>query len=184
MRRTTRRDAASASIGGSSIRAATSFAAAGSTRSSAVRNRRLRADNRARVIPKPRPGGLDPQSIVDAFALRMMYSVARDQYNATDLDSYQALAFSVRDRLMERWFATQDKYYQSDVKRVYYLSLEFLLGRLLMSNALNLGAAGAYRAAMMRLGFDLEDLAACEPDAGLGNGGLGRLAACFLDSAS
>jgi len=136
------------------------------------------------VIPKPQPGGLDPQSIIDAFALRMMYSVARDQYNATDLDSFQALAFSVRDRLMERWFATQDRYYQADVKRVYYLSLEFLLGRLLMSNTLNLGASGAYRAAMMRLGFDLEDLTACEPDAGLGNGGLGRLAACFLDSAS
>ena len=141
-------------------------------------------DNQQPVIPKPRPGGLDPPSIIDAFALRMMYSVARDHYNATDLDSFQALAFSVRDRLMERWFATQDKYYQSDVKRVYYLSLEFLLGRLLMSNALNLGAAGAYMAAMQRLGFNLEELAACEADAGLGNGGLGRLAACFLDSAS
>jgi len=136
------------------------------------------------VIPKPRPGGLDPQSIIDAFALRMMYSVARDHYNATDLDSFQALAFSVRDRLMERWFATQDEYYQADVKRVYYLSLEFLLGRLLMSSALNLGAAGAYLAAMQRLGFNLEELAEKEADAGLGNGGLGRLAACFLDSAS
>ena len=136
------------------------------------------------VIPKPRPGALDPQSIIDSFALRMMYSVARDHHNATDLDAFQALAYSVRDRLMERWFATQDLYYQADVKRVYYLSLEFLLGRLLMSSALNLGAAGSYLAAMQRLGFSLEELAEREADAGLGNGGLGRLAACFLDSAS
>ncbi len=144
----------------------------------------VEAGPQQRVIPKPRPGGLDPQSIIDAFALRMMYSVARDQYNATDLDSFQALAFSVRDRIMERWFTTQDSYYQADVKRVYYLSLEFLLGRLLISNALNLGAAGAYYVAMRKLGLNLEDLAESEADAGLGNGGLGRLAACFLDSAS
>src|SRR5215212_1098503 len=92
-----------------------------------------------RTIPKPQPGGLDPDAIVEAFALRMMYSVARDQYNATELDSYQALAFAVRDRLMERWFATQDTYYRADVKRVYYLSLEFLLGRLLVSSMVSLG---------------------------------------------
>ncbi|HEX9161855.1 MAG TPA: glycogen phosphorylase, partial [Thermoanaerobaculia bacterium] len=93
---------------------------------------------RERTIPKPQPGGLDAEAIIDAFAFRMMYSIARDQYNATDLDSYQALAFAVRDRLMERWFATQDTYYKADTKRVYYLSLEFLLGRLLVSNIINL----------------------------------------------
>ena len=136
------------------------------------------------TIPKPQPGGLDPDAIVDSFAFRMMYSVARDQYNATDLDAFQALAFAVRDRLMERWFATQDTYYKADVKRVYYLSLEFLLGRLLVSNTINLGARPEYVAAMKRLGFTLEGLADRESDAGLGNGGLGRLAACFLDSAS
>jgi len=137
-----------------------------------------------RLIPKPPPGGLDASSIVDQFALRMMYSVARDQYNATDLDAMQALAYAVRDRLMDRWFVTQDAYYQQDVKRVYYLSLEFLLGRLLMSSIVNLGATGAYAEAMARLGYKLEELAEREADAGLGNGGLGRLAACFLDSAS
>jgi len=137
-----------------------------------------------RTIPKPKPGGLDAGAIVDSFAYRMMYSVARDQYNATDLDAFQALAFAVRDRLMERWFATQDTYYKADVKRVYYLSAEFLLGRLLVSNTINLGAKPEYVAAMRRLGFSLEDLAERESDAGLGNGGLGRLAACFLDSAS
>jgi glycogen phosphorylase len=140
--------------------------------------------NREQTIPKPHPGGLDADAIIDSFAFRMMYSVARDQYNATDLDAFQALAFSVRDRLMERWFATQDTYYKADTKRVYYLSLEFLLGRLLMSNIINLGAKPQHVAAMKRLGFTLEDLAERENDAGLGNGGLGRLAACFLDSAS
>ncbi|HSP33736.1 MAG TPA: glycogen/starch/alpha-glucan phosphorylase, partial [Thermoanaerobaculia bacterium] len=143
-----------------------------------------REGGRERTIPKPQPGGLDQNSIVDAFAFRMMYSIARDQYNATELDAFQALAFSVRDRLMDRWFATQDTYYKADVKRVYYLSLEFLLGRLLVSNVINLGAQPEYISAMKRLGFDMEDLAERESDAGLGNGGLGRLAACFLDSAS
>ncbi len=136
------------------------------------------------LIPQPRPGGLDPASILEAFAFRMMYSVARDQYNATDLDSFHALAYAVRDRIMERWFATQDAYYRQDVKRVYYLSLEFLLGRLLISNIFNLGAEGPYADAVRSLGLELEKLAACENDAGLGNGGLGRLAACFLESAS
>ena len=136
------------------------------------------------LIPKPRPGGLDAASILEAFAFRMMYSVARDQYNATDLDSFHALAFSVRDRIMERWFATQDAYYRQDVKRIYYLSLEFLLGRLLISNVINLGADNAYTDAIRSLGLELEKIAACENDAGLGNGGLGRLAACFLESAS
>ncbi|HYH07040.1 MAG TPA: glycogen/starch/alpha-glucan phosphorylase [Thermoanaerobaculia bacterium] len=136
------------------------------------------------MIPKPPPGGLDAQSIVDAFAHRMMYSVARDEFNSTHENVYQALAFAARDRLMERWFATQDRYYREDVKRVYYLSLEFLLGRLLLNNVLNLGAEKEHAEAMKRIGYDLEELSEHEPDAGLGNGGLGRLAACFLDSAA
>ena len=137
-----------------------------------------------RTIPKPKPGGLDPDSIIEAFARRMMYSVARDQYNATDRDAYDALAYAVRDRVMERWFATQDTYYRSDAKRVYYLSLEFLLGRLLVSNIVNLGAKKEHVDAMSRLGFSLDAVAEHEADAGLGNGGLGRLAACFLEAAS
>ena len=137
-----------------------------------------------RTIPKPQPGGLDPDSIVEAFAHRMMYSVARDEFNATDVNAFQALAYAVRDRLMDRWFATQDAYYRQDVKRVYYLSMEFLLGRLLKSSIINLCAERQFAEAMRRIGFDLDHLEEIEPDAGLGNGGLGRLAACFLDSAS
>ena len=137
-----------------------------------------------REIPQPSPGGLDVESIVDSFAFRMRYSIARDQFNATPLDAYQSLAFSVRDRLMDRWFATQDAFYRNDVKRVYYLSLEFLLGRLLVSSIINLGAEPQYREAMQSLGFPLDEIGDRESDAALGNGGLGRLAACFLDSAS
>jgi glucan phosphorylase len=135
-------------------------------------------------IPQPPPGTLDERGIVDAFAHRMMYSVAKDHYTATDFNVYQALAYAVRDRLMERWFRTQSAYYQADAKRVYYLSLEFLLGRLLVQNVINLGALDAYTDAMLQLGYDLEALQEREWDAGLGNGGLGRLAACIMDSAA
>ncbi len=114
----------------------------------------------------------------------MMYSIARDEFNATEENVYQALAYTVRDRLMDRWFATQDRYYREDVKRVYYLSAEFLLGRLLISNIQNLGAQTQFEEAMLKLGMELEELIDREPDAGLGNGGLGRLAACFLECAS
>ncbi|HET7292621.1 MAG TPA: glycogen/starch/alpha-glucan phosphorylase [Vicinamibacteria bacterium] len=136
------------------------------------------------LIPTPAPGSLDEAGFVEAFSRRMMYSVAKDQYTATRLDVYRALAFAVRDRLMERWFRTQSAYYQADVKRVYYLSLEFLMGRALVHNVINLGARDACTAAMRRLGYDLEALHDQEWDAGLGNGGLGRLAACIMDSAA
>src|SRR5262245_47727681 len=114
----------------------------------------------------------------------MMYSVAKDEHTARDFDVYQALAHAVRDRVMERWFRTQDAYYRADAKRVYYLSLEFLMGRALIHNVINLGARDAYMAGLQRLGYDLEALQEREWDAGLGNGGLGRLAACIMDSAA
>jgi starch phosphorylase len=135
-------------------------------------------------IPQPKPGRLDVPGIVDAFAQRMMYQVAKDEHTATDFDVFQALAFAVRDRLMERWFRTQSAYYVADVKRVYYLSLEFLMGRALVNNVVNLRARDAYTDALRELGYDLEALQEREWDAGLGNGGLGRLAACILDSAA
>ena len=136
------------------------------------------------AIPSPQPLPLTPDAIRDSFTRRMIYSVAKDRYTASDYDIYDALAFAVRDRLVERWFRTQNQYYFADVKRVYYLSLEFLMGRALLNNILNLGALPAYRDAVKSLGFDLAAIQEQEPDAGLGNGGLGRLAACFLDSAA
>lgn len=137
-----------------------------------------------RTIPVPQAVGMGLPEIIDAFAHRMMYSVAKDAHTATDFDVYQGLAFAVRDRLMERWFSTQSTYYRQDAKRVYYLSLEFLMGRALLNNVMNLGAGEAYAQAMGRLGLRLEDIAEQEWDAGLGNGGLGRLAACILDAAA
>jgi len=137
-----------------------------------------------RNIPQPAPGTLDVPGIIEAFANRMMYSVAQDQYTAREYDVYQALARAVRDRLTERWFRTQNTYYRRDTKRVYYLSLEFLMGRSLLNNILNLDAQDPYTKAMEQVGFRLEDIVQQEWDAGLGNGGLGRLAACILDAAA
>ncbi len=93
-----------------------------------------------------------------------------------------AVADAVRDRMMRHWLQTQQTYYRSDAKRVYYLSLEFLMGKALENNLLNLGLLDNMKAALASLGTELSDLFVQEPDAGLGNGGLGRLAACFLDS--
>ncbi len=126
----------------------------------------------------------DVDGVVDQIARRLMYSVGKDHYTASDFDLHQAVAFAVRDRLMERWFRTQDAYYRADTRRVYYLSLEYLMGRALVHNVLNLGLAAEHADALHRLGCDLEELQQQEWDAGLGNGGLGRLAACILDSAA
>ena len=95
---------------------------------------------------------------------------------------YQAVVFAARDRLMERWTKTRNATQRDDKRRVAYLSLEFLMGRLLRNALLNLGIEEATSEALERLGLDLEDVYERERDAGLGNGGLGRLAACFLDS--
>ena len=95
---------------------------------------------------------------------------------------YQALAFTIRDRLMESWKNTKDAYEEQNGKRAYYLSLEFLMGRALGNAVLNLGLDEQTRDALHALGLELEDVAAEEKDKGLGNGGLGRLAACFVDS--
>ena len=126
--------------------------------------------------------GLDTQSIQLSFANHLQYSLSKDQYTATNRDLYLSLALAARDRLIERWIKTQQKYYTEDVKRVYYLSAEYLMGRVLTSNLINLGMYDDTRRAMQELSIDVEELAGEEPDMGLGNGGLGRLAACFLDS--
>jgi len=126
--------------------------------------------------------GLDAQSIQLSFASHLEYSLSKDQYTATNRDLYLSLALAARDRLIERWVKTQQKYYTGDVKRVYYLSAEYLMGRVLTSNLINLGMYDETRRAMEELSINVEELAGEEPDMGLGNGGLGRLAACFLDS--
>ncbi len=124
------------------------------------------------------------QGLAEDFAWHLRYTLAKTGYTATDRDRYMALAQSVRDRITERWMATHAAVSQANVKTVHYLSLEFLIGRLLGNNVINLGMTEDCTNAMEEFGLDWHDLRDYEPDAGLGNGGLGRLAACFLDSLS
>ncbi len=124
----------------------------------------------------------DVEILRKSLSDHLTYSIAKDKYSATSRDKYDSLVLSVRDFLVERWIKTQQQYYDVDTKRVYYLSLEFLLGRLLNNYALNIGLSDEYRKAVSSIGIAYEDALEHEWDAGLGNGGLGRLAACFLDS--
>ncbi len=101
---------------------------------------------------------------------------------ATRHDYYMALAYTVRDRLLHRWMSTAEAYTRHGSRTVAYLSAEFLMGPHLGNNLLNLGITEEVRQAVRELGLDLDELIACEDEPGLGNGGLGRLAACFLDS--
>ena len=126
--------------------------------------------------------GMDSESIKKSFIYHLRFSRARDEYAATPQDCYSGLALTTRDRLIERWVKTQQTYYKQKAKRVYYLSLEFLIGRTLGNSLINLEMYDETDKAMHELGHSLEDLREREWDAGLGNGGLGRLAACFLDS--
>ncbi|MEA2789760.1 MAG: glycogen phosphorylase, partial [Acetobacteraceae bacterium] len=101
---------------------------------------------------------------------------------ATDRDWLMATSYALRDQIVDRWLAGIDAAYQQGSKRVYYLSLEFLIGRLLFDNLNNLNQLETVRAALAGLDVDLDKLRVLEPDAALGNGGLGRLAACFMES--
>lgn len=116
------------------------------------------------------------------FNRHLHYTLVKDRNVATSRDYYFALAHSVKDNLVSRWIRTQQYYYEKDPKRVYYLSLEYYMGRSLQNTMINLGIQGACDEAMYQMGLDIEELEELEEDAGLGNGGLGRLAACFLDS--
>ena len=122
------------------------------------------------------------QCIKDCFEDHLKYSLAKDQYSATKYDSLKGISLVVRDTLVKRWIDTQQAYYKHDAKRVYYLSLEFLIGRSLGNSLINTGIFDNTYKALFELGHELEDLREREWDAGLGNGGLGRLAACFMDS--
>ncbi|XP_072407047.1 glycogen phosphorylase, muscle form [Chiloscyllium punctatum] len=116
------------------------------------------------------------------FNRHLHFTLVKDRNVATSRDYYQALAHTVRDHLVGRWIRTQQYYYEKDPKRIYYLSLEFYMGRTLQNTMVNLGLQNACDEAIYQLGLDMEELEEIEEDAGLGNGGLGRLAACFLDS--
>ncbi len=112
----------------------------------------------------------------------LKYSLGKDQGHATPYDWRMSLSLALRDIVVDPWFDSTRKTYDSNAKRVYYLSMEFLIGRLIEDVAINLGFEDVARETMRELGQDYNAIVANEPDAALGNGGLGRLAACFLDS--
>jgi len=126
--------------------------------------------------------GMDDASIKRAFLDHLSYSIGKSAFNSTKLDKFFALALTVRDRLTYRWAQTQETYSKQDVKRIYYLSAEFLLGRSLTNNLHALDLYDRAKKLLADSGLDISDVFESEPEPGLGNGGLGRLAACFLDS--
>ena len=141
------------------------------------------------IISKPVPGiadlpalCMDADCIVNDFRRYFSHTLGRDKMCLAAYHVYTSLSLSLRDRLVERWKNTQYAYEEQNCKRTYYLSLEFLMGRALGNAMLNLDVDKATGEALRNLGLVLEEIAGQEHDAGLGNGGLGRLAACFLDS--
>ena len=124
----------------------------------------------------------DTSTVHQSLVHHLTYDLGKDMYSATPRDKFHSIVLSVRDPLVKRWIKTQQRYYDVDAKRVYYLSLEFLLGRLLRNYVLNLGLLDEYGKTVDLLGLSFEDSLEYEWDAGLGNGGLGRLAACYIDS--
>ena len=123
-----------------------------------------------------------PEGIRHAFIDHLRYTIGKDDRHATPHDRFLALSLTARDRMTARWIRTQEAYRADDAKRVYYLSAEFLLGRALRNNLFNLGMLDQTETVLRQMGLALGDILEQERDAGLGNGGLGRLAACFMDS--
>ena len=122
------------------------------------------------------------EAIKCSYLNHLKYSLAKDEFSATDHDRYYALALAIRDRLVDGWIRTSVTYHQTGAKRAYYLSMEYLIGRAMGNNVINLQLDEPVKKAMEELGLSWDFLRDVERDAGLGNGGLGRLAACFLDS--
>jgi starch phosphorylase len=135
-----------------------------------------------KMLPVLPPLEMNSDAITQEFVHYFSRMLGRSELEGNTPVAYEALVHTVRDRLTERWVRTNQTVQANDSRRVCYLSLEFLMGRLLRNALLSLGLDGEATEAMNELGLKMEDLAGAERDAGLGNGGLGRLAACFLDS--
>jgi starch phosphorylase len=134
--------------------------------------------------PTPEPRATTVEAIQAEILERLIYSVGKDPIVARRHDWLAATILTVRDRVMDRWMESSRETWRTSNKRVYYLSLEFLIGRLMRDAMSNVGLIEPVRDALKNLNVDLGDLINLEPDAALGNGGLGRLAACFLESMS
>ena len=135
------------------------------------------------IIATAVPAGQDDVTAMHArITAKLTYDVGKSPRAAGARDWFLATALAVRDDIVDHWFESTRRTYESGAKRVYYLSLEFLIGRLLSDALGNLGVTETVRAALAKQGLDLDELRELEPDAALGNGGLGRLAACFMES--
>lgn len=134
--------------------------------------------------PKPEPRALTAEALQAEILEKLTYSIGKDPIVARPNDWLKATILAVRDRVIDLWMDSSRETWRTSKKRVYYLSLEFLIGRLMRDAMSNLGLMEPVRAALTNLKVDLDVLAQLEPDAALGNGGLGRLAACFLESMS
>lgn len=126
--------------------------------------------------------GMNKDSLREDIKLHLRHTLAKDEFSKTNWDNYRSVVLTIMDRLHDRWISTQQHYHSSGSKRVYYLSMEYLIGRLLDNMVVNLDVQDEVAEACADLGLDYDDIRSAEWDAGLGNGGLGRLAACFLDS--
>jgi len=124
----------------------------------------------------------DFDSLGEDIRRHVLSNLGNDIYPPDSFRYFSGLAYAIRDRLIRMWLRTQAAYYDTLSKRVYYLSMEFLPGRFLMNYIINMGMEAGCREVLSELGYTLEDLAEEERDAGLGNGGLGRLASCYMDS--
>lgn len=133
-------------------------------------------------VPVPSPRSSDPHDIAQEIVEQLTYSIGKNPQVAKPHDWLAATIRVIRDRAIDRWIDSTTRTYREQQKRVYYLSLEFLIGRLMRDAASNLGLMNAFREALATLGVKIDLIAALEPDAALGNGGLGRLAACFMES--
>uniref|UniRef100_A0A5B7CG11 Alpha-1,4 glucan phosphorylase n=1 Tax=Davidia involucrata TaxID=16924 RepID=A0A5B7CG11_DAVIN len=176
-------------IGGDDGTVSVASTTAASTRGIVVRRAGLVPEAGDRRAKAERMFGLmdgflknDPISLQKDILDHVEYTVARSRFNFDDFEAYQALSHSVRDRLIERWHDTHIYFKKKDPKRLYFLSLEFLMGRSLSNSVINLGIRDQYADALSQLGFEFEVLAEQEGDAALGNGGLARLSACQMDS--
>ncbi|KQO75738.1 glycogen/starch/alpha-glucan phosphorylase [Rhizobium sp. Leaf262] len=133
-------------------------------------------------LPRPAPRSSEPDVLASEIIERLTYRIGKDVKVAKPHDWLTATILVIRDRVIDKWMESTRKAYQHDSKRVYYLSLEFLIGRLMRDAISNLGLMGEIKNALTSLGVEFDVIAGLEPDAALGNGGLGRLAACFMES--
>ena len=133
------------------------------------------------VITEDDRTGTSVETLKRAILDQLYYIVAKLPKGATQIDYFTAVAYTVRDRILAQWIETLESYSRKELRVVCYLSAEFLMGPYLANNILNLGLDPPFRQAIKELGLDIDRIISSESEPGLGNGGLGRLAACYLE---